>query len=102
MDGPRTKQQLLDELAEWKSKYRSLAAAHQVLEGKVATAHLQLELASKRVEHAQLNVDQRQAATQVALQQFNEKEQLYTRKLHALRAKLREVGYNGDLDNLGD
>jgi hypothetical protein len=87
---------------DWRRRYKSLRRAHEILEQEHAKTQLALELAEARNKNAQSNVETRKLININALSGFNEKEQMYVRKITALRNALKETGYSGDIDSLGD
>jgi hypothetical protein len=103
------KEEMTEEKIDWeqahrelKSRYKSLQEAVGRLEGEVAKKDLTIALAEAKLVNAQNNVMTRKLINDNALGGFNAKEQMYIKKLDAYRNALKELGYNGDLDTLGD
>lgn len=96
-----TNKEAKESLEKYKRLYRSLAIAHRVAEEKINELQLQVQILKTNLVNAQGAVDINKKLLHQVSHEHNNKEQALIGLLTNLKAKMREMGYDGDFDNLG-
>ena len=97
MNGKEAKQAL----EKYKRLYESLAKANQKAERTIQDLKAQIANLSETLANANRAFDINKTILRDATDQHNQKEKGLIDLLTNLKAKLREMGYNGNFDNLG-
>jgi hypothetical protein len=88
-------------LIKYKQLYRSLAKANINAEQTIKDLQLQVQTLTANLENAQKAVDINKNLLHQVTHEHNNKEQALIGLLTKLKAKLREMGYDGNFDRLG-
>jgi hypothetical protein len=88
-------------LIKYKQLYRSLAKANKNAEQTINDLQLKVQNLTANLENAQKAVDINKNLLHQVTHEHNNKEQALIGLLTKLKAKLREMGYDGNFDRLG-
>ena len=88
-------------LIKYKQLYRSLAKANKNAEQTIKDLQLRIQTLTANLENAQRAVDINKTLLHQVTHEHNNKEQGLIALMTQLKAKLREMGYDGDFDRLG-
>lgn len=97
-----TGKQLKAELDKYKRQYKIVVGRCQQLEAAVEDANARMAIMGKNLINAQSAVDANKTLMRRMGEEHNRKEQELIEFMTNLKAKLRELGYNGHFDRLGE
>lgn len=97
-----TKKQLEAQLVKFKQLYKSVADANKRWEKTNNDLMKQLQIANNNLVNAQNAVNMHKNMLVQTTEAHNKKEQGLVELLNKLKAKIREMGYHGDFDSLGN
>lgn len=97
-----TNKVLKETLAKFKALYKSTSEANIRLQQTNADLQKQLKTSLANLAHAQISVDLNKKMLRQMAEENNRKENELIELLTQLKAKLRELGYDGNFDNLGN
>lgn len=89
------------EFDQYKRSYKLIVARNTQLEEQWVQQEARIELLGKSLEQCQRGLDLNKTLMRQLGEEHNKKENELVALLTGLKAKLREMGYNGDFDNLG-
>jgi len=93
---------LKDELDKYRRSYKRLVERNDELEARYHEQEERIAVLARSVEHCQKALDMNKDLMRRLGEEHNHKENDMVALLTGLKAKLREMGYNGDFDRLGD
>jgi len=96
-----TNKELKQHLDKYKALYKSTSDANRRLQQVNADLQIHLKTALANLVNAQKAVTINKTMLRQVAEGHNRKEQELIELLTQLKAKLRELGYNGDFDSLG-
>lgn len=96
-----TGKQLKAELEKYKRQYKILVGRCEQLDNENADLKAKLTMMAKNLTNAQNAFDANKALLRQMGEEHNKKEQDLIEFMNKLKAKLRELGYNGNFDRLG-
>ena len=91
---------LKDELDKYRRQYDGLVEVHRILENKLEQAQSALSFSVKNLANAQQAVDANKKLMRQMGKEHSRKEQDLIAFMNRLKAKLREMGYDGSFDSL--
>jgi uncharacterized protein YjaG (DUF416 family) len=94
--------EIKEHLRKYKALYQSLAEANKRQTQTILELQNQVSTLSSNLVNAQKAVDINKGILRSATEGHNLKEQELISLLTGMKAKLREMGYNGNYDNLGN
>ena len=92
---------LKDELDEYKRSYKRIVARNEQLEEQWVAQEARIKLLGDSLANCQQALDINKTNMRQLAEENQKKENDLVALLTSLKAKLREMGYNGDFDNLG-
>ena len=93
---------LKDELDKYRRQYDGLVEIHRILEKKLEQVQMALSFSVTNLGNAQQAVDMNKKLMRQMGEEHNKKEQDLIVFMNQLKAKLREMGYDGNFDKLGE
>lgn len=97
-----TKKEMSDKLDKYIKLYKSVSDANKRLEQSNRDLQNQLATAKANLENANNAVEINKNLLRQMTEEHSKKEQELIDLMTRLKAKLREMGYDGNLDNLGN
>jgi predicted nucleic acid-binding Zn-ribbon protein len=97
-----TGKQLKEELGKYKRQYRLIVNRCEQLEKQNNKAEEMLEVMRNNLLEAQKSVDLNKALLRQTMEEHSKKEHGLVALMNGMKAKLREMGYDGNFDNLGN
>lgn len=94
--------QLKDDFDKYKRSYAAIVDRNVQLEKRYAEQEDRIAVLSGSLENCQKALDMNKSLMRQISDEHSKKENSLVEILTALKAKLREMGYNGDFDNLGN
>jgi hypothetical protein len=98
----KTKKELEDEGIKWKSLYKGIARTNERFQIQINDLSRRLATAETNLVNAQNAVDLNKNMLHQVSTENNKKEQELIALMNKLKAKLREMGYDGSFDSLGN
>lgn len=89
------------QLLEWKKHYKSVSERCKKLEAQVQEQDRNIMFLSHSLKNAQTAVQLNKDVLLKVTEEHNKKEKDLIDFMNKLKAKLREMGYDGNFDNLG-
>lgn len=93
--------QVMQERDKWKSLYNGLGDTVQRLEKEICQLTIKVSQAQSNQNNASSASEINKNILRQATEEHNRKEQEMVGLITKLKAKLREMGYDGDFDRLG-
>jgi hypothetical protein len=92
---------LKEELEKWKTLYTGAGVVIRSLERQLADLSTKLSVAESNLSNAQNAVAINKTILRQVTEEHNRKEKDLIEFMNRLKAKLREMGYDGSFDRLG-
>jgi len=93
---------LKEEKEKWRKLYTSLAAAIPRINTEMDALRKMAEISRRNCENANKAAQTSKTILHTTMAQHNEKEKTYIALINGLKRKLREMGYDGNFDHLGN
>lgn len=95
------KSKIKEELEKYKSLYRSMVNGNKKMEQTILDLRLRLGAVMQNLENANQAVQMNKDMLRQIGEEHNKKERGLIAFMNQLKAKLKEMGYNGSFDRLG-
>lgn len=93
---------LKEELDKFKRSYKLIVARNVELENQFQKQEERIAVLTQSIEECQRALDMNKKLMHQLGEEHNRKEHELVTFMNALKAKLREMGYNASFDNLGN